>query len=361
VPLSFILLGAILGIGALVCGHIALSAAKRNASNASRNVALIGTVLGYLSVAIAAAILALQVGILSVFPLAGNAGAVTDSFGNNHSQFNIDFVPIGNLRNKPDMESHGRITEVDGQLQSDPNGRGRVDYFYWISKYTISQKDLSMAIASGLENVPKGKWSDDKPAAPISWHEAAAFVNWLNTSKGYEPAYNLQYSEGRWSMQLWDTESSAYDPNNPYRNKNSVYVLPSENEFYKAAFGKKDGLGYTSYSTGSNEPPQAIPGGTEPNTMVCNQKNQENPASVYEAGGLSSYGTMGQIGNISQWLESSESGNNADPNARRLSIGLDWHMDQGFLLFLGRGVAYDPDFKNVPIGMRVVRLQKSSD
>lgn len=78
-PLSFIVLGAILGIGAIVCGHIALSAAKRDASNTSRNVALIGTVLGYLSVAIAAAILALQVGIMSVFLLAGNVGVAQEN------------------------------------------------------------------------------------------------------------------------------------------------------------------------------------------------------------------------------------------------------------------------------------------
>jgi len=78
-PLAFLVVGAVLGLGAIICGHIALSAAKRQTSNMSRNVALVGTVLGYISLAIAAAIVALQVGILSVFLLAGNAGVAQET------------------------------------------------------------------------------------------------------------------------------------------------------------------------------------------------------------------------------------------------------------------------------------------
>ena len=77
-PLAFLVVGAVVGLGAIICGHIALSAAKREASNMSRNVALVGTVLGYISFSIAAAIVALQVGILSAF-LSGNIGAAQEA------------------------------------------------------------------------------------------------------------------------------------------------------------------------------------------------------------------------------------------------------------------------------------------
>ena len=77
-PLAFVVVGAVLGLGAIICGHIALSAAKRDASNMSRNVALVGTVLGYVSFLIAAVIVALQVGILSAL-LSGNIDAAREA------------------------------------------------------------------------------------------------------------------------------------------------------------------------------------------------------------------------------------------------------------------------------------------
>lgn len=64
-PLALIVIGVVLAIGAIVCGHLALSAAKRDQSSISRNVALTGTVLGYLAVVIALAVILLQAGILA--------------------------------------------------------------------------------------------------------------------------------------------------------------------------------------------------------------------------------------------------------------------------------------------------------
>lgn len=59
-PLALIVIGVVLAIGAIVCGHLALSAAKRDQSSISRNVALTGVVLGYSAVAISSAATVLQ-------------------------------------------------------------------------------------------------------------------------------------------------------------------------------------------------------------------------------------------------------------------------------------------------------------
>jgi hypothetical protein len=112
----------------------------------------------------------------------------TDTFGSGSNQFSIDFVTVGNPGNS-----------------NDTTGYGGVPYEYLIGKYTISQNQIDVATRNGLQNVTAGAWSGDQPAAPMQWFEAAAYVNWLNTSQGYRPAYNLTFTNGAWSMALWPT------------------------------------------------------------------------------------------------------------------------------------------------------------
>lgn len=214
-----------------------------------------------------------------------------ETFGTGANQFTIDFTTIGNPGNA-----------------ADTTGYGSVGYTYRIGTYSISQNQIDKATASGLANVTAGAWSGDQPAANMTWYESAAFVNWLNTSKGFAPAYNLSWSGSTWSMALWTVADAGYDANNLYRNTLAKYFLPSENEFYKAAYGKSDGSGYYLYPTASDSAPTPVASGTTPGTAVYNSSSY--PASIYEAGGLSSYGTMGMGGNVSIWLESAYDGIN---------------------------------------------------
>ena len=243
----------------------------------------------------------------------------TDTFGTGSNRFTIDFVAIGNPGNSNDM-----------------NGYGGVPYTYRIGKYTISQNQIDAATRNGLQNVTAGAWRGDQPAANISWYEAAAYVNWLNTSKGYAPAYNLTFTYGSGSMALWPTTPDnsgnvawTDGGTNLYRNANCVYFLPSENEWYKAAYynpTKNVGSGgYWLYPTGSDSAPNPVASGTNAGTAVYNQPLYIGPASVFQAGGLSTYGTMGQGGNVLQWAETSWSTSNTDAEEFRVFRGCGWH------------------------------------
>jgi formylglycine-generating enzyme required for sulfatase activity len=238
--------------------------------------------------------------------------AHADTFGTTGNEFTIDFTTIGNPGNA-----------------ADTTGYGSVNYTYRIGTYAISQNQIDKATASGLENVTAGAWSGDLPAANMTWYESAAFVNWLNTSKGFQPAYNLSWSGSTWSMALWTATDNGYDANNKYRNSLAKYFLPSENEFYKAAWGKSNGSGYNLYSTDGESKtvliaaPTPVASGTDAGTaiyglgLIC-------PSSVYEAGGLSSYGTMGQGGNVWGWQESAYDGVNDDASKDRGIRGGYW-------------------------------------
>jgi sulfatase modifying factor 1 len=265
-----------------------------------------------------ALIATLSAALLAGSGLLTTTAAHADTFGSGDNQFTIDFTTIGNPGNA-----------------ADTTGYGSVGYTYRIGTYAISQNQIDAATASGLANVTAGAlgswprpwqatWTGDKPACQMTWYESAAFVNWLNTSKGFTPAYNLTWSGSTWSMALWTVTDPGYDENNLYRNSLAKYFLPSENEFYKAAYGKSDGSGYYLYPTASDTAPTPVASGTSAGTVVYGQNFEQDPASVYEAGGLSSYGTMGQGGNVWQWQESADDGVNDDPAENRGLRGGMW-------------------------------------
>ena len=232
--------------------------------------------------------------------------AQADTFGTSGNEFTIDFVNIGNTSNAADTTSYGAVP-----------------YEYRASIYEISQNAITKATASGMANVTAGAWSNNQPAANISWYEAAAFVNFLNTNSGKTAAYNLTFS-GSWSMALWSSEQAwTAGGTNLYRNKNAFYFLPSENEWYKAAYYNPGGSNYFLYPTASSNAPTAVASGTNAGTAVYNSAASV-PATVNSAGGLSPYGTMGQGGNVWDWTESALDGTNSSPSEDRARRGGSW-------------------------------------
>ncbi len=225
---------------------------------------------------------------------------LTDTFGTGDNTFTIDFVPIGNAGNADDAGAGGGISSTV---------YGGVAYEFRMGTYEISQDAIGKARASGLSGVAAGAMTGSQPARFITWFEAAAFVNWLNTSTGHHAAYQLDIELT--TLTPWaSVDAWQLGGENLYRHKDAYYFLPSEDEWYKAAFHKNDGVtaNYWDYATGSNSIPTAVASATAPGTAVYNGQNQ--PADVNLAGGLSAYGTMGQSGNVSEWQESAFDGIN---------------------------------------------------
>jgi formylglycine-generating enzyme required for sulfatase activity len=217
---------------------------------------------------------------------------------------------------------------------------------------------LNAATANGVLGLGNGYWTGDQPAASVTWYQVAAFVNWLNTSTGNQPAYNLSYSGGAYTMALWQSGQAGYDPSNPFRNSLALYVLPTENEFYKAAYGLSNGSDYTLYATASDSAPTAVFSGTTVGTAVYNGVSSQ-PVSVYAAGGLSSYGTMGQNGNVWGWMEGEYSGGatgtNSDPAGGRGIRGGGWGNPAGDLQSSSL-YSFMPDFTFYGFGFRVAEI-----
>jgi formylglycine-generating enzyme required for sulfatase activity len=270
-------------------------------------------------------------------------GLRADTFGSGDDVFTVDFVTVANAGNADDA---GAV--------------GGVNYTYRMGVYEISQHQIAKASNAGVTHVSAGAWVGDQPAANITWYEAAAFVNWLNTSTGHQAAYSLTYS-GEWSMSLWGSgEAWQLGGENLYRHKNAYYFLPSEDEWYKAAYHKNDGVSanYWAYATASDTAPTPVPSGMAAGTAVYDGA-ASSPAATNNNGGLSPYGTMGQNGNVSEWTESASDGLNHSPLAYRTLRGGYW-FDASFNLLSAVGSSDLPTYEYSHYGFRVAAIPEPS-
>jgi hypothetical protein len=221
----------------------------------------------------------------------GNAWGDTFGFGAN--TFEVAFATVGNPGNAADMTG-------------DPYPAGSVPYAFRIGMHEISEQMIDKANQLAGLGITKDTRGPDKPATSIKWDEAARFVNWLNTSTGFSPAYKYAIQPGEPSynpnseVQEWLPSDAGYDPNNVFRNSAARYFIPNKDEWYKAAFYDPSNATYYDYPTGGNLEPICIAAGTAPGTAVC---NQSGPADVTIAGGLSPYGAMAMGGNVHEWEE----------------------------------------------------------
>lgn len=252
-----------------------------------------------------------------------------DTFGSGGNTFNIDFVTVGNPGNANDSGTTGSYFSP----------YGGVSYTFRMGTYEISRDMITKANNGGtlgltLQNMTSyGGNVGTHPATGLSWNQAARFVNWLNVSSGWSPAYKFAVQPGgvgytgNENLALWSPSDGGYDALNLYRNSNAHYFLPSENEWYKAAFYSGSGTTYFDYATGSDTMPTAVMSGTLSGTAVYNQLGAQGPADIFLAGGLSHYGTMGQTGNVWEWTESAADGSNNVSSESRAVRDMYWSQD----------------------------------
>ena len=249
------------------------------------------------------------VGMAAIVGIAcGSARAVT-----------IDWVTVGNAGNA-----------------NDTTGYGSVGYSYQIGKYdvTIGQyNDFLNAVASSdpyaLYNPlmgSDGNWkgiqqsgssgnytysvigSPNRPIAQVNWFSAARFANWMTNGQGSGSTETGAY-----------TLAGATSGNAVPANPGAAYRLPTENEWYKAAYyspnhGGVGVPGYYTYATQSDTAPGNQIGGAanQANYRISavysvtqsssydSQQNYLTDVGAFTAS-ASFYGTFDQNGNIYQW------------------------------------------------------------
>ncbi|MCX6877914.1 MAG: SUMF1/EgtB/PvdO family nonheme iron enzyme [Verrucomicrobia bacterium] len=278
------------------------------------------------------------------------AATTTDPFGTGGNAFTMNFVDIGNPGNTNDNTGYGGVANS-----------------FRMSTYEVSEDMIDKANTAGVLGITLDTRGVDKPATSVTWNEAARFVNWLNVTSNSAPAYKFSIQPGgegykaNANIDLWTVSDPGYNAANPFRNSNAKYFLPSENEWYKAAYydpNKTGGAGYYIYPTGSDIPPTPVVSGTDSGTAVYDDGHIEgllDPADITSAGGLSPYGTMGQGGNAMEWMETEFDGVNNSAGSSRGVRGGSYVYDTKMLDSSYRSFRV-PTGQAIPVGFRVASL-----
>jgi len=214
------------------------------------------------------------------------------------SPINMDMVTVGNAGNAADTT----------RLQP-----GAVSYEYRIGKYEVTNaqyatfsnsvfatqsgtyanytngtKSVNLYAALNYSNcgiaydatdgfIPR-EGQENNAVNYISAYASALFCNWLGDGDITTGAYNIN---------LADKEDMFYSGN---INREAGYVLPTDNEWYKAAYYNGDTETYSMYANGKDTI----------TTEDANYNNVIGAITDVDYGVASFYGTYGQTGNLNE-------------------------------------------------------------
>lgn len=281
----------------------------------------------------------------------------------------IETVNVGEVSNLPD-----------------DTGYGKVSYEYSISKYEITLAQYAAFLnAVANQEDPTKPWISDlydkenmedatdvigplmqrqgsgtaaspyvysvigdpnRPVPWVTWFNAARFVNWLNNG----------------AQQASDTENGAYALNHEteykiiQKNTSATWWLPSEDEWYKAAYYNPKSGRYSSYATRSNKLPKLCASSKKVNSGKnfanyngCRpEKNKLSTVGSF-TGTFSYYGVFDLAGNLWEWTDGVVSATN------KIIRGGSWSWGTTSLHKTHRR-DYLPQERDDDIGFRVARL-----
>lgn len=197
----------------------------------------------------------------------------------------IDFVTIGDAGNSGDYSS-----------TANPSGCGAVAYEYRIATYEITNSQWSTFVDTAGAPTGGSSWAytdgdsawtgSDIPVTCISWLEAVQFCNYLTSGDKYSGAYTFDVSGN----------FTGVDRNSAVSLYGTVYALPTEDEWYKAAYYSTSTGTFTYYADGSDSTDVPI-------SNVESLYDSTEPWDVGD-GVQEQNGTYDMMGNVWEWNES---------------------------------------------------------
>jgi formylglycine-generating enzyme required for sulfatase activity len=218
--------------------------------------------------------------------LAATAALITSA----SASVTIDWVNVGNPGNAADTTGYGAVgysyqigkyEVTNAQYGAFLNAKAKTDS-YGLYNTNMSDSGITRTSSSGSYNYSVTTALANRPVAYVSWFDAARFANWLANGQG-----------------SGSTETGAYTLNgstsdvNFTKNAGAQVYIPTEDEWYKAAYFNGANSTYSLYPNGQNSI----------TTVDANYDfsvgSTTNVGSY--SGDPSMYGTFDQGGNVWEW------------------------------------------------------------
>jgi formylglycine-generating enzyme required for sulfatase activity len=241
-------------------------------------------------------------------------------FGSIASAEAIQWVTVGDPGNTADTTNRGAVSdsfqimkyEFTNQqytnfLNSVDAGGINPNSVYNVDMGTDPRGGISLTpgAASGSKYAARTNMGD-KPVNFVSWFDAARVANWLQNGQG-----SGSTETGAYTLVGGQTSGTA-----PAVTSGASYFLPTEDQWYKAAYYKGGGTsaGYWNYATQTDSAPTAVTAGTTGigsagstgnfanyNSVASWTGQTGNVTTVGTNGGASAYGAFDMSGNVSEW------------------------------------------------------------
>jgi formylglycine-generating enzyme required for sulfatase activity len=258
----------------------------------------------------------------------------------------IDLVPVRNAGNASDPATgnlYGAVNYEYGMAKHDVTIGQYTDFLNAVAKtdtYSLyntamgTDNEVSGITRSGVSGnysysvlaasgiAPYGGVSGpNRPITYVSWWDAARFANWLANGQPTGAQTSTTTENGAYNLNgATSGTAPARNVTNPNTGATPAFVIPTENEWYKAAYYSpvlnSGSGGYWTYATQSNTAPGNLPGsganqanGRAPSTSVLSVTQAFNRVGgqnyLTDVGAFTNspsyYGTFDQTGNVSQW------------------------------------------------------------
>ncbi len=193
----------------------------------------------------------------------------------------------------------------------------------------------------------------NRPIAYVSWFDAARFANWVNNG-----ATNGASTETG-AYTLSGAETGIYTV-----NPGATWYLPSEDQWYKAAYYKGGGTnaGYWVYPTQSDTMAGNTVGVADSANYFFEDYAKDvnsfpsflSDVGVYGSNSASAYGTYDQGGNLSEWNDAV-----IDGDSRGIRGG-DWSGSEDTMQPSDRNAYQTPVYEEQIVGFRVATVPEPS-
>lgn len=174
------------------------------------------------------------------------------------------FVSVGDINNTNDSSGYGGVSyiyHIGQYLVTNCEYTAFLNAVATTDTYGLYHSNMATDISGGIiRSGNSGSYSysvkvnySNKPVA-ISWFDSARYCNWLHNGKPTGVQNNSTTEDGAYSL------NGIISGNAVAKNAGAKYSIPTENEWYKAAYykSKSSNAGYWTYATQSDTPPACV-------------------------------------------------------------------------------------------------------